>query len=476
MDLLAAQRQQARRRFLTSTASGLGTAALLSLLGGEATGAPTAPTANPLAAREPHFAAKAKSCIFIFLAGGTSQIELFDPKPALAKLDRQPIPESFRKGVRLGQTNWDAPLMASRTGFKRYGQCGMEMSELLPQIGSMADDITLIRSLHHEAFDHAPGELEILTGKDTPGRPTFGSWLTYGLGCESDELPAYVVLINHRGPKARAMAWGSGFLPAMHQGMLLRSEGQPILNLKTPETISPALHRAQLDAIGGLNQLERERTGDDAIDAKIAAYELAFRMQSAAPELVDLKNETADTLKAYGVERPGEEGTFARNLLLARRMVERGVRYVTLMQANWDHHDRLAEDLPKRCREVDQPIAALLRDLKQRGLLDSTLVVWGTEFGRTAITQGSWDAAGRDHHPHAFSLWLAGGGAKGGQVIGATDDLAWRVTEDPIHTHDFHATLLHLFGLDHKKLTFHRQGLDMRLTDVAGKVVEKVFK
>jgi uncharacterized protein (DUF1501 family) len=455
-----------RRQFLTSTASGLGAAALLSLLQRNASAA----------AKPPHFAPKAKSCIFIFLAGGTSQLELFDPKPTLAKLDKQQIPESFRKGVRLGQTKWDAPLMASRTGFKKYGQCGMELSDLLPHIGGVADEITLIRSMHHEAFDHAPGELEILTGKDTPGRPTFGAWLSYGLGNESDDLPAYVVMINHRGPKARALTWGSGFLPAAHQGMLLRNEGQPILNLKTPDGISRDLHRAQLDAIAGLNELHREATGDENITAKIAAYELAYRMQSAAPELIDLKGETEATLKAYGVNREGEEGSFARNLLLARRMVERGVRYVTLMQANWDHHDHLAEDLPKRCREVDQPIAALIRDLKQRGLLGSTLVVWGTEFGRTAITQGSWDTAGRDHHPHAFSLWLAGGGAKGGQVIGATDELAWRVTDSPVHTHDFHATLLHLFGLDHTKLTFKRQGLDMRLTDVAGKVVEKVFR
>lgn len=465
---------QARRRFLTSSASGLGAAALASLLADDQLLA-AAPSDNPLAPLPAHFAPRAKSCIFIFLAGGTSQIELFDPKLVLNKLDGQQIPESFRAGIRLGQTRWDAPLMGSRTGFRKYGECGMEMSEMLPQIGSVADEIALVRSMHHEAFDHAPGELEIVTGKDSPGRPSIGAWLTYGLGSESANLPGYVVMINHRGPKARALTWGSGFLPAMHQGMLLRNEGQPILNLKTPQGITPELHRAQLDAIAELNALKQKSTGDEQIASRIASYELAFRMQTAAPELVDLADETPATLKAYGVDRGGEEGSFSRNLLLARRLVERGVRYVTLMQANWDHHGDIAGDLPQRCREVDQPIAALIRDLRQRGLLDSTLVVWGTEFGRTAITQGEGDRPGRDHHPHAFSLWLAGGGVRGGQVLGKSDDLAWRVAEDPVHTNDFHATLLHLFGLDHKRLTYRFQGLDLRLTDVGGHVVQKLL-
>jgi hypothetical protein len=475
MHPIIAQQLHERRKFLTSSASGLGTAALATLLAGDGLLAVEPSSDNPLAPRAPHFAPKAKNCIFIFLAGGTSQIELFDPKPALNKLDGQQIPQAFREGIRLGQTRWDAPLMGSRTGFRKYGECGMELSELLPQIGSVADEIALVRSMHHEAFDHAPGELEIVTGKDLPGRPSIGAWLTYGLGSESANLPGYVVMINHRGPKARALTWGSGFLPAMHQGMLLRNEGQPILNLRTPQGVSPELHRAQLDAIAELNALKQQSTGDEQIAARIASYELAFRMQTAAPELVDLADESPATLKAYGVERGGEEGSFSRNLLLARRLVERGVRYVTLMQANWDHHDRLAADLPLRCREVDQPIAALIRDLKQRGLLDSTLVVWGTEFGRTAITQGEWNAAGRDHHPHAFSLWLAGGGVRGGQVLGATDELAWRVTENPVHTNDFHATLLYLFGLDHKRLTYRFQGLDLRLTDVGGHIVKQLL-
>lgn len=464
--------EQTRRRFLTSSASGLGCAALASLLKDDGL---LAGEVNPLAPKEPHFAPRAKRCIFIFLAGGTSQVELFDPKPELNELTGQKIPDSFKEGVRLGQTGWDAPLMGSRFKFRRYGECGMEMSELLPHIGSCADDIALIRSMHHLAFDHAPGELELSTGKDLPGRPSMGAWLTYGLGSASQNLPGYVVMINHRSPNTRHLAWGNGFLPAENRGALFRSQGEPILNLQTPNDVSSKLNRVQLDAIRRLNTLNSKRTGDPSIAGKIAAYELAFRMQSAAPELIDLSHETKATMEDYGVTRSGQEGVFSRNVLLARRLVERGVRFVSVCQRTWDHHEGIATGLPVQCREVDQPIAALLKDLKQRGLLDSTLVVWGTEFGRTAITQGDWKKAGRDHHPHAFSVWLAGGGVRGGQVIGETDEIGWRVVKDPVHTNDFHATLLHLFGLDHKRLTFRFQGLDFRLTDVGGKVVEKLF-
>lgn len=451
--------QQARRDFLTGSASGLGLAALASLLNDD----------HLLAAPGAHFTPKAKSGIFIFLIGGVSQIELLDPKPELTRLAGQPIPESFRQGIRLGQTTFKAPLMASPFKFRRYGQCGMELSEMLPHIGSCADDLTLIRSMHHEAFDHAPGELVFCTGKDQPGRPTVGAWLSYGLGSESRNLPGYVVLVNGRSPKAREYVWGGGMLPATHAGVLFRNSGSPILNLQTPADVKPDLHRAHLDAIGQLDRLTQERTRDPQVSARIAAYELAFRMQSAAPELIDLSRESKVTLQSYG------SGDFARSLLLARRLVERGVRFVTVTHNVWDHHDSLAADLPKACREVDQPIGALVKDLKSRGLLESTLVVCGTEFGRTAITQGSVKNPGRDHHPHAFSVWLAGGGVKGGQVIGKTDELAWRPVEEPVHQHDFHATLLHLFGLDHKRLTFRHQGLDVRLTDVAGRVVTKVL-
>lgn len=470
MDFMDNDLLQTRRQFFTSAAGGLGTAALASLLRDDGLLAKTPDAADPLPPRPPHFEPKARSCIFIFLIGGISQVDLFDRKPVLQRLHGQRIPESFRQGIRLGQTNFQAPLMAARYDFRRYGRCGMEMSELLPHFGSCADDITLIRSMHHEAFDHAPGELELCTGKDIPGRPTVGSWLIYGLGSESRNLPGYVVLLNGRSPKARSLVWGNGFLPANYQGVLFRNQGSPILNLERPRGLTPPLHRAQLDAIRRLNQLHQEQVRDPRIAAQIASYELAFRMQSAAPELIDLTGETRATVESYG------SGDFARSLLLARRLVERGVRFVTVTHHEWDHHDNIGAGLPSACRQVDRPIAALIRDLKHRGLFDSTLVVGGTEFGRTAITQGGNMAnAGRDHHPHAFTVWLAGAGVKRGQVIGSTDELSWRVVEDPVHTHDFHATLLHLFGLDHRRLTFRHQGLDMRLTDVAGRLVDKVL-
>ncbi|MBY0233068.1 MAG: DUF1501 domain-containing protein, partial [Gemmataceae bacterium] len=420
-------------------------------------------------ARRTHHEPKAKACIFVFLIGGTSQIEMFDPKPALDKLDGKPIPESFRKGVRLGQTTFKAPLLRSKTGFRRYGRCGMELSELLPNLGKHADDLCLVRSMHCEAFDHAPGELECTTGKDRPGRPTMGAWLSYGLGCETKNLPAYAVLMNGRSPKSRSLCWGSGFLPAEHGGVLFRTKGSPILDLGLPDGVTPEAHRAHLDAIAELNALRAARTGDPATAARTASYELAFRMQAAAPGLLDLKGESKATLASYG------PSGFGRSLLLARRMVEKGVRFVTVTHHEWDHHDGIATALPSACKAMDGPVAALLSDLKARGLLSSTLVVGGTEFGRTAITQGSAKKPGRDHHPHAFSVFLAGGGVAGGRVVGKTDDLAWRVEEDPVHTHDFHATLLHLFGLDHTRLTFPHQGLDARLTDVGGKVVKKML-
>jgi hypothetical protein len=446
-----------RRRFFTRSAQGLGVAALASLLGEDGLAAAT------------HHPAKATKGIFIFLIGGTSQVDLFDPKPRMKKLDGQPIPESFRGGVRLGQTSWKAPLWASPFGFRRYGQCGMELSEMLPHTGAHADRICLIRSLHHEAFDHAPGELVFTTGKDRPGRPSLGSWLAYGLGRESRDLPSFVVLVNGRSPKARELVWGAGTLPATHQGVLFRSAGSAVLNLQTPEGVTDDCHRLQLGAIAKLDALTRRRTADPALDARLEAYELAFRMQTSSREALDLSREPLRVVESYG---PGD---FARSLLLARRLVERGVRFVMVTHNVWDHHDSLARDLPAACAEVDRPTGALLRDLEGRGLLDTTLVACGSEFGRTAITQGDPKRPGRDHHPHAFSVWLAGAGVKGGQVVGKTDELGWRPVEDAVHLHDFHATLLHLFGLDHKRLTVRHQGLDVRLTDVAGKVVAKVL-
>lgn len=467
---------QTRRGFLTSAASGLGAAALAAML--QQDGLLASAPASPLAPKAPHVAGRARRCIFIFLAGGTSQIELFDPKPELNRLSGQTLPESLTQGARFSFLNLQkSVLMGSRFGHRRYGQCGMEMSELLPHIGSCADEIALVRSMHHHAFDHAPGEVEMSTGIDIPGRPSLGAWLTYGLGSESRNLPGYVVLLEGRGPVARSMAWGSSFLPSICGGVLFRNKGEPVLNLENPPGLGDALQRGDLDAVRRLNELRFQQTREPEIANRIAAYELAYRMQSAAPELIDLRQEARATRTAYGVDRGGEAGVFATNCLLARRLAERGVRFVSIFQRRWDQHKDLDRELTGGCRIIDQPIGALLQDLKRRGLLEDTLVVCGTEFGRTPLTENAkpGPGAGRDHHPFAFSVWLAGGGVKGGQVIGKTDDFSWNVTEEPVHVNDFHATLLRLFGLDHLKLTYRFKGLDYRLTDVAGKVVTKLL-
>ncbi|HVC92714.1 MAG TPA: DUF1501 domain-containing protein [Pirellulales bacterium] len=482
-----------RRGFLTSTANGVGALALASLLQADgvlASDAPAAPT-NPLAPRPPHFAPKAKSCIFIFLEGAPSQIDLFDPKPKLNELHGRPLPESMTKNVRFAFIQKEtAVLMGSPRKFARYGRCGMELSDLLPCLATCADDIALVRSMHTDAFNHHPGQLMLNTGMPTFGRPSVGSWLNYGLGSESSDLPGYVVLNAGRGTSGGASLWSSGFLPSTYQGVLFRNQGEPVLNLSNPAGLSAAMQRKSLDGLEKLNRRRFGQLGDPEITSRIASYELAFRMQSAAPELIDLSRESAATRSAYGVDRPdapddnyrgGGRGvfkSFASNCLLARRLVERGVRFVNLYHASWDHHSNIDPELTFNCRMADQPVAALIKDLKQRGLLDTTLVVWAGEFGRTPLGEnraGRDSNTGRDHHPFAFSLWLAGGGIQGGQVIGATDEIGWNVTEDPIHVNDLHATLLHLFGLDHLRLTHRFQGRDFRLTDVAGKVVGKLL-
>ena len=446
---------------------------------------------NPLAPKPSHFPGKAKSCIFIFLEGAPSHLDLFDPKPKLMELDGQALPESFTKDVRFAFIQKEsAVVMGCPRKFKRHGQCGTEFSELLPHIGSCADDIALIRSMHTEAFNHHPGQLLMNTGVQFFGRPSMGSWLTYGLGSESQDLPGYVVLTSGRGLTGGTGMWGSGFLPSTYQGVLLRNKGDPILNLTNPPGITSAEQRRDLDALEALNDLHYHDTLDKEVQARIAAYELAFRMQSAAPEVVDISSESQATLDAYGVQRTegemrnfegkgvGEFGSFAANCLLARRLVENGVRFVNLYHSSWDHHKNLEAGLNFNCKMADQPVAALLKDLKQRGLLDSTLVVWGAEFGRTCLGENRPSfpsVTGRDHHPFAFSVWMAGGGVKGGQVIGQTDELGWNIVEDPVHVHDLQATMLHLFGLDHTRLTYRFQGRDFRLTDVEGVVVDKLL-
>ena len=487
-------RAQLRRDFFTSAASGLGGLALASLLHGDRRSAAAEPaedrSADPLAPKLPHFAPRAKSCIFIFLAGAPSHVDLYDPKPILNNRHGEKLPESLTQKVRFAFIQKDsAVLMGSERKFTAHGQAGTEFSDLLPHIGSCADDICLIRSMHTDAFNHHPAQLMMTTGVPRFGRPSLGSWLTYGLGSESANLPGYVVLSAGRGSSGGVSNWTSGFMPSTYQGVVFRSEGEPVLNLNNPPGVSGAMQRASLTAIQKLNRRQLQAAQDDEIASRIQAYELAFRMQASAPELIDLKQESARTLDAYGVERKEPEKTnfrgggpnvykqFSTNCLLARRLVERGVRFVTLMHASWDHHSNLAAEIGYNAGMLDQPVAALLKDLKQRGLLDETLVICGGEFGRTPLgeNRGGRNAnTGRDHHPFGFSLWMAGGGIRGGQVVGKTDDIGWAPVEDPVHINDLHATILHQFGFNHLQLTHQFKGLNVRLTDQGGKVLKKL--
>lgn len=479
-----------RRRFLMHSANSVGALALASMLKDDGLLAAEA-SPDPLLPKPPHFAPKAKNCIFIFLAGGPSQIDLYDPKPKLVELNGQPLPESMTENVRFAFIKKEsAKLAGSPRKFKPHGECGMELSDLLPNLATCADDMALVRSLYTDQFNHHPAQLMMNTGVGRFGRPSMGSWLTYGLGSESRDLPGYVVLTAGRGSSGGTSNWSSGMLPSTYQGVLFRGQGEPVLNLENPAGVSRQLQQESLDVISKMNRRRLEATGDEEIASRIASYELAFRMQAAAPELIDLATESKQTRDAYGVDRKepekvGERGggpdvhaTFARNCLLARRMVERGVRFVNLYHASWDHHSDLNPELTYNTSVLDQPAAALIKDLKQRNLLDSTLVVIAGEFGRTPLGENrdpGKPVTGRDHHPFAFSVLLAGGGIKPGQVIGKTDEIGWSPVEDPIHINDFHATLLHLFGLDHHKLSVPFGGLDVRLTNVGGKLVKKLL-
>ncbi len=480
-----------RRAFLETAGYGLGWTALAQLLAhdGAVQAAESTEAPNPLAPRPPHFAARAKRCIFIFLEGAPSQIDLFDPKPTLARLDGQPLPDSLTQSVRFAFIKKEsAVLLGSPRKFARHGQSGVELSDFLPHLAGCADDLLVVRSMHTDQFNHHPAQLVLHSGRPFFGLPTAGAWLNYGLGSPCDNLPGYVVLSSGRGTSGGASLWQSGFLPSVYAGVLFRNQGEPVLNLSNPPGLPAEVQRQGLDALRSLNQQHLAEVGDPEITSRIASYELAFRMQAAAPELIDLGGETQATLDAYGVGRDDAPGanngrsggsgqfhSFSTNCLLARRLVERGVRFVQLNHASWDHHSNLDAELGFNCQMADQPVAALLRDLKQRGLLDETLVVWAGEFGRTPLgenREGYAKVTGRDHHPYAFSLWMAGGGVRGGQMYGATDELGWSITERPVHVNDFHATMLRLFGLDHLKLTYRYQGLDARLTGVAGKVID----
>jgi hypothetical protein len=466
---------QSRRDFLCRAGGGFGALALSWLLArdGQA-GEPKA--ANPLAARAPHFQARAKSVIFMFMVGGPSAIDLFDPKPGLQKHHGQPLPKSF--GMPVSQfTKGDTPLLASTRKFSRHGKSGLDVSDLMPHLAGCVDDIAFLRSCWCTSTVHAPAMYELHSGRTTMGFPSLGSWVTYGLGSVSDNLPAYCVMIQPEGaPEGGAPCWGAGFLPAVYQGTLLRKGSSPILNLKPPANVGRRQQRRTLELIRQMNQLDLD-PDDGELAARIASYELAFRMQRHAPEAVDLGRETAATKRAYGLDDP-RTADFGTRCLLARRLVERGVRFVQLYSGGgplitqWDAHDDLNANHEKMCGHVDRPVAALLQDLKRRGLLDSTLVVWASEFGRTPMSQGG---KGRDHNPYGYTMWLAGGGVKGGQAVGATDEFGLRAVQERISVNDFHATILHLLGLDHEQLTFLHNSRDERLTDVAGKVVRRVI-
>jgi hypothetical protein len=463
----------ARRWFLQVCGVGLGSLAFFDLLRQAGHAAPAETTLpDPLAPKAPHFAPKAKRVIFLFMAGAPSQMELFDNKPGLAKLDGTLPPPDLLKGYRAAFINPSSKLLGPRFKFVKHGQCGAELSELLPHLATVVDDIAIVRSMVTDAFNHAPGQILMSTGSQQFGRPSFGSWVTYGLGSESRDLPGFIVFSSgSKGPSGGNSNWGSGFLPTAYQGVQFRNGGDPVLYLSNPSGVDTQTQRDSLDTLGRLNRLRLDAVGDPEIATRINSYEMAFRMQASAPEAMDISREPRSILDLYGAE-PGKP-SFANNCLLARRLVERGVRFVQLFHEAWDQHGNLKADLKKNCLATDQPAAALVKDLKQRGLLDDTLVIWGGEFGRTPMVQGGND--GRDHHPNAFSMWFAGAGIKPGLTLGRTDDIGFDAVEDRVHVHDLHATLLHLLGFDHTKLTFKFQGRQFRLTDVYGDVVKKLL-
>jgi hypothetical protein len=473
---------QTRRHFFHDCAIGLGSLALASLLSdGKIFSAQEPLFTNPLAPKKPHFAARAKSVIYLFMAGGPSQLELFDYKPKLLELDGKPIPDTYLKNKRFAFmdsfTKQVPRLLGAKRHFSRYGKAGTYISECLPHIAGIVDDLAVVRSVATDVFNHAPAKVFMNTGSPQFGRPSMGAWVTYGIGSSADNLPGFVVLQSGpRGPRGGAANWSSGFLPTTYQGVPFRTSGEPVLNLTNPEGISAARQRQTLAAIRDLNAVRLADTGDPEIATRIASYEMAYRMQSSAPALIDLAQESPQTLARYGAE-PGKP-SFANNCLLARRLVERGVRFVQLYHTDWDHHgeagNTLTRGLDLRCKEVDQPSAALIQDLKQRGLLEQTLVIWGGEFGRTPMGEVR-ESVGRNHHIDAFTLWLAGGGIQPGVNLGSTDELGFAPVEDRVHVHDLHATILHLLGLDHKKLTYRFQGRDFRLTDVQGEVMQQLL-
>lgn len=458
-----------RRWFFRDCAAGLGGLALASLMG-------RAASSSPMEVRQPHYAARAKRVIYLFQAGAPSQLDLFDPKPALMKWNGKPVPKEVVKDQTYAFIKPDAALYASEFSFARHGQCGAEVSDAMPHLSGVVDELAFIRSMTTDAFNHAPGQIFMNTGSQLFGRPSIGAWVMYGLGSESQDLPGFVVLSSAGGLSGGSGNFGCGFLPTVFQGVPFRRSGDPVLYLSDPPGVSRSVQRRTLDAIKELNQQRLGVVGDPEIATRVNSFEMAFRMQSSAPELMDLSKEPKSILDLYGVE-PGK-ASYAGNCLLARRLIERGVRFVQLFHEAWDHHSDVKGGVRAQCSVTDKANAALIKDLKQRGLLDDTLVLWGGEFGRTPMVEASIELGrklGRDHHPQAFTVWLAGGGIKPGTTIGATDDFGFHVVKDRVHVHDLHATLLHLLGFDHTRLTFRFQGRDFRLTDVHGDVVKSVL-
>jgi uncharacterized protein DUF1501 len=467
-----------RRHFFRQAGFGVGAAALTGLLNESifAEGVDT----NPLMPKTPMFPAKAKSVIFLFMAGAPSQVDLLDPKPALQKYDGQNVPAELTKGERFAFIKGTPRLLGSPYKFNRCGGSGSEISELLPHLQTVADDIAVIRSMHTTQFNHAPAQIYMNTGFQIIGRPSMGSWMTYGLGSECKDLPGFVVLTSGENqPDGGKACWGSGFLPTVYQGVEFRSQGDPVLFLTDPDGVSRQTRRDSLDLLKQLNEMHLASNGDLEIATRIASYEMAFKMQSSVPDLVDISAEPRQIHELYGTQ-PGRK-SFANNCLLARRLVQRGVRFVQLYHRGWDNHgtsshDDIVNRLPSLCEETDRPAAALIKDLKQQGLLDSTIVVWGGEFGRTPMNEARNNSKflGRDHHPRAFSMWVAGGGFKRGINYGQTDELGYNISEDAVDVHDLHATILHQMGIDHTKLIYRFQGRDFRLTDVAGNVIDRL--
>lgn len=475
-------RRMTRRTFFKEVGYGIGGVALTSIMSTPLLAAlqQEKKRQDPLAPKIPHFAPKAKSVIYLFMAGAPSQIDMFDQKPMLQKYDGQDCPEELLKGERFAFIRGKPRLLGSPYKFEKVGKSGQVVSELLPHFKEIADEVAIVRSLSTSQFNHAPAQLFMNTGFQVPGRPSMGSWLTYGLGSENADLPGFVVLISGvNNPDGGKSCWGSGFLPSVYQGVEFRSKGEPVLFVTDPDGVTREIRRDTLDALRDLNQMQHLAVGDPEIETRIAQYELAYRMQSSVPELMEIAKEPKSIHEMYGTE-PGK-ASFANNCLLARRLVEKGVRFVQLYHRGWDHHgdsegNDIKHGLPEMCRQIDQPAAALIKDLKQRGLLDETLVIWSGEFGRTPINEGRGGSPfpGRDHHPRAFTIWMAGGGVKAGLSLGQTDELGYNVVEDPVDVHDLHATILHLMGLDHTQVTYRSQGRNFRLTDVFGNVVTKL--